>query len=209
MDPTLLRTETIRRFASWQLAPHEALPLIESQEDLRPKRPAEVAARAVAARYIVAACFGAPGNLVREHLERFALASFLTPEESKFVDAAAMKETARNQHSWLTESIQFLAWYMHLQPLDHFADCSDTLAKQLPGFGADPADFIARAKLRPFDELQQEADTLYMLHWCAVEYSLTGIADARVVLPRFSSRRHAADWAMGTAETWDDVVLDT
>jgi len=75
--------------------------------------------------------------------------------------------------------------------------------------GSDPADFIAQARLRPINEVLQEADTLYMLHSRAVENKMVGSPDARVVLPRVSFRRHAADWLIGVAEAWEEVPLDT
>ena len=94
-------------------------------------------------------------------------------------------------------------------PLDHFKECSEALASYFPRAGTDPSDFIFRATLRPVEELLQEADTLYMLHWRTVENNLMGAPDAHVVLPRVSFRRHAADWVVGVAEAWEDVPMDT
>ena len=209
MNPSELRTETLRRFGAWRLNPNEHLPLVESLVDLQPKSASQVAARAIAAGYVAAFCFGAPAEKVRKDLERFALWEHLSSEEQALLTNPDGSDQAKAFHSWLIEAIQFMAWSMGLVTLDQFAPCSETLTSQFPKAGADPSQFIANARLRPIGELLQEADTLYLLHWLAVEANLQGQPDQRVVLPRISFRRHAADWVVGAAETWDDVSLDT
>lgn len=209
MDPSLLRAETKRRFATWQLAPNEHLPLLESLSDLRPKSSAAVATRAVATGYVAAVCFGAPASKVSKDLKQFGLWQYLTPDEQALLTETNPSSQSLAFHGWLIESIQFLAWSLGMAALDHFTQCSELLATHFPRAGTDPADFISRSELRPTAELLQEADTLYMLHWRAVENSLAGIRDARIVLPRVSFRRHAADWVIGAAEAWEDVSLDT
>lgn len=208
MDPSLLRAETIRRFARWGLVPNEHLPVLESLADLSLKSAEAVAARAVIAGYIAAVCFGAPGSKVRKDLEQLDLWRHVTAEEQELFAASPSIESLAF-HGWLIESIQFLAWSLGLVPLDHFTECSESLASHFPRPGTDPGDFIFRATLRPVEELLQEADTLYMLHWRAVENNLMGTPDARILLPRVSFRRHAADWAVGVDEAWEDVPLDT
>ncbi|HSD37291.1 MAG TPA: DUF4272 domain-containing protein [Rhodocyclaceae bacterium] len=209
MNPFELRTETLRRFAAWRLKPYEHLPLVESLTDLQPKSASQVAARAIAAGYVAAFCFGAPAEKVRKDLERLALWEHLSSEEQVLLTNPDAGDEAKAFHSWLIEAIQFMAWSLGLLTLDHFAPCSEALASQFPKAGADPGQFIANAHLRPIGELLQEADTLYMLHWLAVETNLQGQPNQGVVLPRTSFRRHAADWVVGVAEAWDDVSLDT
>jgi hypothetical protein len=209
MSPSELRTETLRRFTAWRLKPNEHLPLVESLADLQPKLSSQVAARATAAGYLAAFCFGVPAEKVRKDLERFALWQHLSAEEQALITNPDASDQSKAFHSWLIEAIQFMAWSLGLVTLDHFAPCSKTLASQFPKAGADPSQFIANARLRPIGELLQEADTLYVLHWFAVEANLEGQPDKRVVLPSVSFRRHAADWVVGVAEAWDDVSLDT
>lgn len=199
----------MRRFAAWQLVPNESLPLLETVAELRPKSSAEVAARAVSAGYVAAACFGAPTTQLRKDLERFGLWEHLTPDEQGYLNEPNPTDQSVALHSWLIESIQFLAWSLGLDALDNFTPCSEALATHFPRGGIDPVEFVSQATLRPMEEVLQEADTLYMLHWRAVENNLGHTPDARVVLPRLSFRRHAADWTIGVAEGWEDVSLDT
>ncbi|MFC7519043.1 DUF4272 domain-containing protein [Herbaspirillum sp. GCM10030257] len=209
MEPINLREVTFRRFASWRLKANENLPFVESLDDLRPKSGAEVAARAIAAGYLAAFCFSAPAEKVRNDLSRFALWEQLTIDEQSLLSNQDASDQSKAFHSWLVESIQFMAWSLSLVPLDHFAPCSEALVSHFPKPSTDPGPFIANASLRQIDELLQEADTLYMLHWCAVEGNLGGQSDSRLNLPRISFRRHAADWVVGVAEAWADVPLDT
>jgi hypothetical protein len=207
MDPSAYRSQTLDRFSDWRLAPNLHLPLLESMAERRPKTAAEVASRAVAAGHVAAACFGAPASKVLSTLERSGLLPFISPEESAFL--ADPDEQSAAFHGWLIESIQFLGWALGHVVLDHFAACQDTLASHFPAPGTDPAPFISASTLRPASEIELEADTLYMLHWRAVENNITGRSDDRILLPMVSFRRHAADWVIGVADAWEDVPLDT
>lgn len=209
MDPIQLRSETLRRFAEWQLMPNQHLPLLERAADLQPKSASEVASRAIAAIYTAKASFGAPRSKVRAGLDRFTLWPYLTADEQSFIYDPNPSAESTHVHGWLIEAIQFIAWALGLTALDHFEECQVTLAGHFPDSSTDPTPFISAAKLRPLVELRQEADTLYMLHWYAVEESFAGRRDERIVPPRIVFRRHAADWLIGVAEKWEDVPLDT
>jgi len=191
------------------LAANPSLPLLEPSEELRPKTSVEVASRAIAAGYVAAASFGAPIPEIRADLERYSLWSFLGQDERAFLTEARPSEHSRAMNGWLIESIQFLAWTLGYVSLDHFAPCEDSLASHFLKPGVDPAHFIAEARLRDLSEIIREADTLYMLHWRAVENQVRGLGDGRVELPMVRFRRHAADWVIGVADNWEDVPLDT
>ena len=175
---------------------------------MRPKSASsEVVGRAIAAGNVAALCFGGSGKSIRDRLERFALWRFVSDPERELFEPFALTEQAKGYHSWLVESVQSLAWSLSLAELDHFRHCDDTLSSLFP-HNRDPSGFLDAARIRPLDEILQECDTLYMLHWCAVEVNLTG-QSSRIELPLVQFRRHAADWVVGIAEAWDDVTMDT
>ena len=209
MDSSRFRAETGRRFSAWGLAPNEHLPLLELATALRPKSAAMVAARAVSAGYVAAASFGAPAPRLIGDLRRFGLWQHLTREEQALLREPDPSSESLAFNGWLVESVQFMAWSLGLCALDHFEQCSDSLVGLFPQPGTDPAEFVSQATLRPLEQLLQEADTLYMLHWRAVENTLANLPDPRIVLPRVSFRRHAADWVIGVAESWENISLDT
>lgn len=209
MESIDLRSETLRRFAEWQLIPNKHLPLLEHAAELRPKSGADVASRAIAASYVARASFGAPRSKVRAHLDRFGLWEHLSVGERSFIEEEDASAQSTYFHRWLIESIQLMAWALRLTDLDHFEECQVTLAGHFPDPSTDPTIFIRAATLRPLGELRQEADTLFMLHWYSAEEGLSGRRNERIVSPRIRFRRHAADWLIGVAENWDDVPLDT
>jgi hypothetical protein len=207
-EPSVCRKKTLSRFRDWNLNPNLSLPLIESVSDLRPKSANQVARRIIAASNIAALCFGVPVEKIKENLYGAEVWTELTDDE-KNLFADGVSPLARSKGRWIAESVQFMAWSLGLVDLNHLAECADDLAAKMPKPSDDHSHFITKATLRPFAEIMQEADTLYMLHWRAVESSLHDEPDKRIVLPRISYRRHAADWILGTAETWDEISLDT
>lgn len=209
MDSIDLRSETLRRFADWQLLPNKHLPLLEPAADLAPKSGADVASRAIAASYVARASFGAPRSKVRTHLDQFGLWEYLSADEQSFIEEENAGAQSTYFHGWLIESVQLMAWALRLTTLDHFEECQETLAGHFPDPNTDPSLFIRAATLRPLAELRQEADTLYMLHWYSAEEGLVGRRDERIVPPRITFRRHAADWLIGVEKNWEDVPLDT
>lgn len=73
-----------------------------------------------------------------------------------------------------------------------------------------PADFIARAQLRPTGDIADEETRWVDAHWHVTDAYLRGLPcpadlDAGVVL----ERRYALSWMVGYGETWDQVPVDT
>jgi hypothetical protein len=109
MSPSELRTETLRRFTAWRLKPNEHLPLVESLADLKPKSSSQVAARATAAGYLAAFCFGVPAEKVRKDLERFALWQHLSAEEQALMTNPDARINPRRSMAGLSKP--FSSWH--------------------------------------------------------------------------------------------------
>jgi predicted transcriptional regulator len=92
MDANALRAETLRRFASWDLAANEHLPLIEADDELRPQSAPAAAKRAVAASYIVGLCYGADFPTTQRHLETFGLWESLAQGERALFEKGSLSE---------------------------------------------------------------------------------------------------------------------
>jgi Domain of unknown function (DUF4272) len=67
---------------------------------------------------------------------------------------------------------------------------------------------IEKAALRDFDQLYARADTMYRLHWAAVEARLNG-QPFQLPEPAIIMRRRSVEWIAGSPYDWDDVPLDT
>ncbi len=151
--------------------------------------------------------FGADRNVLIETLKDFELWDSVTYKEKRLLEASDISKEEVNSCSWITESIQALAWCLGLVDLDHYKNCDDDLAQKLP-FKVDPKDFINSSNLRPIDEIQKQSDLLYRMHWYATHAKLNGKDcpyNERVVY----ERRKAIDWVYGVEEEWEDVPMDT
>ena len=205
--PDVIKSNNEAAIVGLGLEVNESLPLIESLDAVRPKSAREVAARACALSYVIGIGFNADRKELIEELSAYRLWDFVSERERALLLAQTVSEQDRLNATWLAECIQALAWVIGLVELDHFRECDADLAQRIP-FRRDPSPFIESAVTRPLHEIQQQADLLYRLHWYATHCRLHGKI-SRVSESVVMERRRAIDWAYGTAESWDQVPLDT
>ena len=140
-------------------------------------------------------------------IERFKLWSSVTRREAALFERPSLNDQERVDCTWLVEAIQALAWSLGLVEMDHRRLADDDLSQRLK-FQQDPKALIACATLRPIQEIQQQCDRLYRLHWYARNSRLVGketIISESVV----RERRRALDWTYGVEPDWDEVPGDT
>lgn len=145
----------------------------------------------------------------REH----GIDAFLSPLEQHFVFHAQRPEQSDIVNfGWRAEAMIPLVWALGgipvLPPSHQRADIwRIPLVQQAR---QSPAAFIARARLRPDNELGDEENRLLNEHWHVVDAQLHRRAvradlDASIVL----ERRYALSWMIGYGKSWDEVPLDT
>jgi hypothetical protein len=183
------------------------LPTMEESAVLSPRSPREVAIRAWVLAYIVYLGYGNTGAEMLKLLRQARLAEYLTPNEVKF----CARETFTNQEkawaAWLCEAVHGCAWalgMLHTEPLD---DCPNTLVSFFP-LQTDPWPQIEASTLRDYEQIYQRADTMYRLHWAAVDARFSGRTMPQPE-PAIMMRRHSLDWVVGLPHNWDDVPLDS
>jgi hypothetical protein len=208
MTPALAKAashEFLRRHA---IEVNETLPLIEAVEELTPQDAGSVATRSVVLSYVLGIGFGADARRLKASLEQFGLYEHASTREHDLLSKSQHTQQDRVNATWLTECVQSLAWCMGLVDLDPFRKYDDDLATHFPPPFTDPRGFIADAVLRPTEEIYQQADLHYRLHWAA--------RNARLVRTRstvdeglISERRKALDWVIGVEADWDEIPLDT
>ena len=143
------------------------LPVIETQDELTPKSADAVATRAVVLSYVVGLGFGQTGERMKQPLIDFSLFESASANEQRLLTASSISEQDKVNCSWLVESLQSIGYCLGLVNLDPFSQCDDELASKFPPAFTDPSDFIRTAKLRPFDDIYQQADLHYRIHWAA------------------------------------------
>ena len=183
------------------------LPLIDELSDVHPRSAQDVAGRVSAIAYVIGMGFGANRSDLLELLKSYNLWGYVSEYEKSLLLAEEISEQDKINMEWLSESAQALAWAIRLVELDHFKHCDDDLATRIP-FKEDPWGFINSSLLRPIEEIQEQSDLLYRMHWYAKHCSLRG-ADCMVSKGIILERRKAIDWVYGVERNWDEIPLDT
>ena len=187
---------------------NEHLPVIEAPESLRPQDAKAVARRSVVLSYVIGIAYGAEVARLNSFLIESGLIGFASASEQAILGRTKHTEQEKINAGWLAECVQSLAWCMGFFELDPLRRCDDNLASHFPRPFADPSAFITASHLRPFEEIYQQADFHYRLHWAARNARLLG---ERSVLSEelIMERRKPLDWVIGVAEDWDEISLDT
>lgn len=208
ISPTQIKAENISRLQQLGIPTLEHLPELEAPADLSPRSAAEVARRVMILSHVAGLGFGAPTDVLAGALEDFDLWDHLSESELDLFESEQLTEEEKAAALWQPECIQSFAWCLGVAGLDSLRECDDDLVSHFPAPFQDPSDFIATAKLRPFEEIYREADFHYRLHWAARNAALKGEAfpGSEAVIEH---RRRALDWVIGTEEDWDDIDSST
>lgn len=208
MNPTSAKEKSHQFLSAHEIEINESLPLLESEDELTPQDSAAVATRCVILSYVIGIGFGADIPKLNEYLKDIGLIEKASENERILLSKSSHTEQEKINASWLTESVQSLAWCLGLVDLDPYRSCDDNLATHFPDPFTDPSDFISSSKLRPFDEIYEQADLHYRLHWAARNIRLTG-GECKVEEGFIRERRKPLDWVIGVESDWDEVPLDT
>ena len=208
MTPALAKEHSHEFLRRHSVPINEALPLIETMDELSPQEASSVAMRIVVLNHVIGIGFGGDARRLKGLLEEFGLFAHASRREQDLLSRTDHTPQEKVNATWLVECVQSLSWCLGLVGLDPFRHCDDDLASHFPKPFADPRDFIASARLRPLDEIFQQADLHYRLHWAS--------RNARLMHQRcsvseglISERRKALDWVIGVEADWDKIPLDT
>ena len=198
------RSEAFIRDAGGIVNP--SLPYIEAVEEVSPIPAADVARRALVLCRFAAIGHGVPVEPMKADLLQYGLWTSVTRNERALLEKDALSEQDIIDCSWRTEALQAIAWALCLAELNHLRPCDEDLPAKFPA--GDPAEFITAARLRSMSELQEQADLLYRIHWCARQQQLS--REAAVFSESIiRERRQAIDWIYGVESDWDEVPSDT
>jgi hypothetical protein len=187
------------------------LPAIEDVGEFRPRTRDEIAHRAMALLAVAVKAEGMEQSRMAEIVREYDLGSLFTPEERAFIGDPRPSQHDRTQFVWRYEAAWVLLWALgYVESLDKpEAVCDVSRAvKTLTERGR--GKFIADAKLRPVEDIVEQADRIYRYHWAVVDARLGGRAvpglDSSVTLERHT----ALNWLVRYMDAeWDDVSTDT
>ena len=187
------------------------LPKIESISELSFAPAANIRQRAVALSYILARAFGAPIDMVQNSINEYHLENIFLPQELEFINQANPPKEDSEQYQLGVESLWELAWVLGLIPkVSHSSYCGNNLAHLVPKPGEDPSEFLASTQMRSHEEIYEEADLLYRVHWASREAYLTGSPEPTGVPEYVIEQRHKAiNWVSYGEASWNEVDTST
>jgi len=188
---------------------NSGLPVIESIEDLVPQTAQAIARRCVILSHVIAVVgYGADVRKLKDALTKFGLFEYASQKEQDLLNRASHSSQEKTDATWLAECVQSLAWCVNLVGMSPFRRCDDDLASHFPPPFSDPSAFINSVIARPLEEIYQQADLHYRLHWAGRNARLTrvpSIAHEGLI----GERRKGLDWAIGVEADWDRMPDDT
>jgi hypothetical protein len=191
----------------------EHLPLVEDFNDARFRNDREVAERCVVLYGIIFVVHGeASGDEMIRYFKEFGLWDNVSPNEKKFLTNKTPNDQEKVECSWKIEGLNVLLW-----SLNKFEDlglpinmCDFEHIEDLPDLSVDPTEWIEKSKLRNREEILNEVDLIYRIHWATRDSELNG----KSIPGDFHSgivfeRHYALNWLVIYADDWDDITTDT
>lgn len=199
----------------------ETLPELPPLADLRIRSQEEIAQRAVALLIVIQfACDINQNNdlqksraFVLEMLDKYGVADALTESERELLDAEEPEHQAAVNLAWQYEAYWALLWILGLLDSLDFPDgiCDCDFAIHAVSNCSSFAEFFDRTSMRSGEDILDEADKIYRMHWACVNHRIQGKeAPAGLNESVVMERRRGLFWALGYRnEEWDHISMDT
>lgn len=151
-------------------------------------------------------------GLTDSMIYNFDVADVFTPEEMAFLQNEAPTRDERAKYSWAFENVEVLLWAVGLrEELGHPGEVCDidAIADTLLSNGS--FGLRRRAELRSQEEIMDQADLIYRMHWALRQAQIEGEAPpAGMVWDVVFERHYALNWLIGYMDQpWDEVSTDT
>ena len=217
------RNQSIKRLRERQVHAAYWLPLLWEKAEEPGRTTEEVCARA-AALLIVALysecrvgdhkSYEEAWEFISPIIENYGASKFFSPSEQKYLNDPDSTEQTQIQYSWQYENLWVMEWALGLTDDLFWPDriCDVPASVHIIGEYQTMQELLAAAKLRPREELLQQADLIFRLHWACVDAQVMKMpppqgVDAGVVMERHRS----LFWLAGCDNMcpWDDVDLST
>ncbi|MBG9794532.1 hypothetical protein ABD76_19345 [Paenibacillus dendritiformis] len=228
MGPEMTSEEGERRKrASIAYIQERGIPVLESLPQLPPvaacqwKTQEDIARRAVALLIVIQyACDVTQGGDLEESkefvmrmLRKFDVEDQVTEKERKLLQDAEPAEQEAVNIVWQYEAYWPLLWALGLVDSldfpDHICDCEYAIeaVSRCESF----EEFYGKTALRGREEIMDEADKIYRLHWACVDSRIHGKeAPAGMNESIVMERRRGLFWMAGCdEEDWDHIPMDT
>lgn len=189
------------------------LPLIEDHTQARFRDEKEVARKAVVLYGLLHVAHGEKTSKeLIVYFKKYDLWNTVSPNEKEYLENPGRTKEEDIQITWRIENLNVLFWALgHFDTLPFPTTmCDFGNYKNLPNLDLDPAEWISKWKLRNKEEILNEADLIYRIHWATRNAGLKRIPMPAGLSEDIVMERHfALNWLIMYAEDWDDITTDT
>lgn len=190
---------------------NKSLPPLQNTSEYSLKKPEEIIDRMIAIFIVAAKGSGAPDEIVQEFIHKFDALPFFTTYEREFIACQDADEDELNTYSWKICCNAVMLWTINLIPdLPFPSDLSGIEQMYDIVMNSSREELIAQAKLRSIDEVLDELDFTYRLHWAIVNASIFNeVLPVKVSPGVVYERRYALNWLVShTDHNWDHISME-
>ncbi|HJP63736.1 MAG TPA: DUF4272 domain-containing protein [Mucilaginibacter sp.] len=146
------------------------------------------------------------------YLKKYKLWVNVAPSEAEYLKNANRPKQADIDISWQIERLNVLLWALNIidtLPLP-LKECDFTNYKNLPDAKNNPLNWIENTRLRSKEDILNETDLIYRIHWATTEARLHNQPMPYNFNNDVVFERHfALNWLVVYSENWDDITTDT
>ena len=188
------------------------LPLLAVREDVAPRDKEELALRTLCVLMTAIKAERMDQTMVLRVVRQYGLAAYFSAEEKDFIRNPEPDDKQRSRFLWRYEAAWTLLWALgYVRMLSIPRDACDVAFAVSCMRDRNAQAFIADAKLRPFDQILDQADLIYRYHWSLIDATLAkrgtpvdlnaGIVYERHYALNWLKRHHGQDWDRVTTDT--------
>ncbi|WP_155593916.1 DUF4272 domain-containing protein [Lysinibacillus cavernae] len=215
------KNKTIAFLTNKEIPYAASLPQLPPLESYYFKSQEEIAKRAVALLIIIQfACDVAQNGNIEESrdfftnmLRKYEVQEWVTDHEKLFFEARNPSTQEAVNISWQYEAYWTLIWALGLVEELNFPDdvCDCEYAIQVVSGCETFEQFYDQTTMRDKEEMLDEADKIYRLHWACVDSRINGqVAPLALNESVVMERRRGLFWIIGyQQEEWDTISMDT
>ena len=218
MTPAKRKEVNDEKIKAQGIAVNPYLPFTAADDEVKLKSFDEICNRAIASLLTVQIALDAANGEHKEAIEyfsdvmdRYGIKDKLNANEQAVYDGTFDQQQLANV-AWEYECYWALVWALgligsdELEKVGEICDCEKAIA-----FVRDNGnDLRAICRLRSKEEILDELDYFYRLHWACVQHRIKpdtpiGSMDEEVVM----ERRRGLEWLISDKDDWFDISLDT
>jgi hypothetical protein len=191
----------------------EHLPLVEDYREAKFRNEKEVAKKAVVLYGLIYVAHGEKTSKeMIDYFKKYNLWNSVSPEERQYLEKENKTSEDNNPMTWRIENLNVLLWALgNFQTLSFPTTiCNFSNYSNLPDLEVDPTPWIENSKLRNKEDILNQTDLIYRIHWATRDAGLKGKTMPAGLSEDIVMERHfALNWLTVYAEDWDEITTDT